>query len=102
MTKNWWRLFGPVTAVLCLFCYDARAASSVPKLDPGQSCKAAAAASAVAGRDVQAWLADENQAKEQAVKNWSQYRDADKQQCVELTRKGGRQAMLNCLRALKS
>jgi hypothetical protein len=104
MTKNWWRLLGPVTTVLCLVCYDARAASSVPKLDAGPSCKAAAAASVVAGRDVEACLGDENQAKEQLTKNWSQYRDADKQQCVELSQKGGPPSyveLLTCLEVMR-
>ena len=89
MTKNWWRLFGLGTTVLCLVCCDARAASSVPKLDAGPSCKAAAAVSVVAGRDVQACLGDENQAKEQMTKNWSQYRDADKAAVYRAGRKGG-------------
>ena len=81
-----------------------RSSSSVPKLDAGTSCKAAAAASVVAGRDVQACLGDENQAKEQMTKNWSQYRDADKQQCIELVGKGGPSSyveLLTCLEVLK-
>ena len=53
--------------------------NSVPKLDVGPSCEAAAQG---AGRDKQTCLSDENQAKEQVTENWSQYRDADKQLCA--------------------
>jgi hypothetical protein len=80
----------------------AHAANGVPKLDADPSCEAAAQGSVVQGRDKQACLDDENRAKEQVTQNWSQYRDADKQQCVELIRKGGPASTSNCLRALKT
>jgi hypothetical protein len=82
----------------------ARAANGVPKLDVDPSCEAAAQGSVVQGRDKQACLDDENRAKEQAIQNWSQYRDADKQQCVELIREGGPPSyveLLTCLEAMR-
>ena len=78
--------------------------NSVPKLDVGPSCEAAAQGSVAAGRDKQACLSDENRAKEQVTENWSQYRDADKQTCVELITKGGPASyveLLTCLEVMR-
>jgi hypothetical protein len=82
----------------------ARADNGVLKLDVGPSCEAAAQGSVGAGRDKQACLDDENRAKEQVTPNWSQYRDADKQQCVELIREGGPASyveLLTCLEVMR-
>jgi hypothetical protein len=78
----------------------ARAANGVPKLDVGPSCEAAAQGSVAAGRDQQACLSDENRAKDQVTENWSQYRAADKQLCVELIRKGGPASYVELLTCL--
>ena len=56
------------------------------------------------GRDKQSCLDDENRAKEQAIQNWSQYRDVDKQHCVELIGEGGPPSyveLLTCLEVMR-
>ena len=75
--------------------------NSVPKLDVGPSCEAAAQG---AGRDKQTCLSDENRAEKQVTENWSQYRDADKQTCVGLITKGGPASyveLLTCLEVMR-
>jgi hypothetical protein len=83
---------------------DAAAADNIPKLNAGPSCEAAARGAVVAGRDKEACLVDERQAQEQAAKNWSQYRSADKEECVGLVNKGGPASyveLLSCLEVMR-
>jgi hypothetical protein len=80
------------------------AADNVPKLNAGPSCEAAASGAVVAGRNKEACMADKRAAQEQATKNWSQYRSADKEQCIGLVNKGGPASyveLLSCLEVMK-
>ena len=82
----------------------AAAADNVPKLNVGPSCEAAARGAVAAGRDKEACLGDERQAQEQATKNWSQYRSADKEECVGMINKGGPASyveLLSCLEIMR-
>src|SRR5580704_12298028 len=82
----------------------AAAADNVPKLNVGPSCEAAARGAVAAGRDKEACLGDERQAQEQATKNWSQYRSADKEECVGMINKGGPASyveLLSCLEVMR-
>jgi hypothetical protein len=90
--------------VLVGCCIGAAAADNVPKLNVGPSCEAAARGAVAAGRDKEACLGDERQAQEQATKNWSQYRSADKEECVGMINKGGPASyveLLSCLEIMR-
>jgi hypothetical protein len=90
--------------VLVGWSIGAAAADNVPKLNVGPSCEAAARGAVAAGRDKEACLGDERQAQEQATKNWSQYRSADKEECVGMINKGGPASyveLLSCLEIMR-
>jgi len=99
------RFIGIALLTVVLACnVGTAAADNVPKLNVEPSCEAAAQGAVVAGRNKQACLDDERAAQEQVVKNWSQYRSADKQQCVELVNKGGPPSyveLLSCLEVMR-
>jgi len=64
-------------------------ADDPPILNMGPSCDAAAAGAITLGRDKQECMHDEGEAHDLLTKNWSQYRPADKTQCVSMISKGG-------------
>jgi hypothetical protein len=64
-------------------------ADSLPKLNVGSSCDAAAKGAISAGRDKEACMGDELAAQEMLAKNWTQYSRAHKTQCVGMTTQVG-------------
>lgn len=83
---------------------DIAAADDVPKLNADPSCEAAAQGSVVQGRNKEACLVDEQGAREELAKKWSQFPPADKQQCVSLVNKGGPSSyveLLSCLEVIR-
>src|SRR5580693_313835 len=79
-------------------------ADDPPILNMGPSCDAAAAGAITLGRDKQECMHDEGEAHDLLTKNWSQYRPADKTQCVSMISKGGPASyveLLSCLEIMK-
>jgi hypothetical protein len=79
-------------------------AEDPPILNMGPSCDAAAAGEISLGRNKQECMRDEGQAQDLLTKNWSQYRPADKTQCVGMVSKGGPPSyveLLSCLEIMK-
>jgi hypothetical protein len=79
-------------------------ADSVPTLNVGPTCSAAGGVGVIAGRTEDSCLRDENEARDQLRKQWSQYGGADKAQCVGSTRDGGVPSyveLLTCLEMAK-
>jgi hypothetical protein len=59
-----------------------------PKLNVGPSCDGATRSSINIGRDNEACMGDERDARNLLAKNWSQYSRAHKTQCVGMARGG--------------
>jgi hypothetical protein len=78
-------------------------ADSPPKLNVGQSCKAAARGAVVLGRDQEACMGDERAAQDTLAKNWPQYSVAHKTQCVAMTTQGGPSyvELISCLEIMR-
>ena len=75
-------------------------ADSPPKLNVGPSCKAAARGAVSLGRNAEACMDDEREARDLLTKNWSQYSRAHKTQCVGMTTRGGPSSyveLISCL-----
>jgi len=64
-------------------------ADQVPQLDVGPSCRSAANGDIGIKQDMQVCLDDENSARDQVVKEWSQFSPADRSSCLRLTTTGG-------------
>ena len=78
-------------------------ADDPPTLNMGPTCDAAAGEISL-GRDKQECMHDEGQAQDLLTRNWSQYRPADKSQCVGMVSKGGPPSyveLLSCLEIMK-
>jgi hypothetical protein len=60
-------------------------ADGVPSIDVQKTCRAAASvtSSVTSQRDVDICVSSEQKAREQMVKDWSQYASADKTRCVQ-------------------
>lgn len=79
-------------------------ADSVPKLNVGPSCEAASREGISSGRNKQACLDDEGEARDQLAKSWSQYSTRNKNDCGTLASKGGPSSyveLITCLDVLK-
>jgi hypothetical protein len=84
--------------------YSKASDQPIPKLNVEPSCEAAAQGAVVQGRNKEACLVDERGAQEELAKNWSQYRPADKQQCVSLVNEGGPASyveLLSCIQVMR-
>jgi hypothetical protein len=64
-------------------------ADSVPTLDVGPTCRSASSGIIGLQQDINVCLQDEKNAREQLVKEWSQFGAADKSSCTALARTGG-------------
>jgi hypothetical protein len=64
-------------------------ADQVPHLDVGPSCRSAANGDIGIKQDMNVCLNDENSARDQLVKEWSQFSAADRSSCLRLTTTGG-------------
>jgi hypothetical protein len=75
-------------------------ADQVPRLNVEPSCRAAAQAAIMAGRDLTTCMQDERAARDQLFADWSRYPAADKLTCTQLNSTGGPQSyveLLSCL-----
>jgi hypothetical protein len=75
-------------------------ADPVPRLNVEPSCRAAASGSIGIKQDKNVCLEDENTAREQIVKEWSQFAPADRTSCTRLSNTGGTPTyteLLTCL-----
>jgi hypothetical protein len=73
-------------------------ADTVPKLDVGPTCREESAA---IQSDAQSCMKDEQDAREQLVKQWTQFHSADKSTCVGLTETGGSSSYVELLTCLE-
>ena len=79
-------------------------ADSPPKLNAGPSCDAAARGAISLGRNKDACMSDERDAKDALTKTWSQYSRVHKTQCVGMTNRGGPPSyveLISCLDIMK-
>lgn len=60
------------------------AADTVPKFDVERTCRPAAAAGILPGRDLSACQRDENDARSKLEQDWTQYTAAQRNQCAGL------------------
>ena len=70
------------------------------KLNVAPSCDAAARGAISLGRNAEACMDDEREARDLLTKNWSQYSRAHKTQCVGMTTRGGPSSyveLISCL-----
>jgi hypothetical protein len=64
-------------------------ADSVPRFDVNPSCKASANGMIGVQQDLKVCLDDENSARDQLVKEWSQFAAEDKTRCTRVSTNGG-------------
>jgi hypothetical protein len=80
------------------------AADTVPKFDVERTCRPAAAAGILPGRDSSACQRDENDARSKLEQDWTQYTAAQRSQCagfVGLDRAPSYVELLTCLEIAK-
>lgn len=80
------------------------AADTVPKFDVERTCRPAAAAGILPGRDSSACQRDENDARSKLEQDWAQYTAAQRSQCagfVGLDRAPSYVELLTCLEIAK-
>ncbi len=76
------------------------AADNVPTLNVEPSCRSAAAASIMTGRNTENCVSDENNARDLLKKSWKDFSAADKAHCDSLEQTGGPPSyveLLSCL-----
>jgi hypothetical protein len=79
-------------------------ADGVPKIDVQPSCKAAAGGIIGLKQDIQTYLQEEQNVRNQLVKEWSQFRSQDRTSCTRLaTMSGGGTytELITCLEMLR-
>jgi hypothetical protein len=78
-------------------------ADGPPKLNVAPSCDGATRSSINIGRDNEACMGDERDARNLLTKNWSQYSRAHKTQCVGMARGGpsGYVELISCLDVMR-
>jgi len=83
------------------------AAEGPPNLNAEPSCRAAADAAAMGSlgggnvRDLASCMRDENEARDQLGKEWSQFTPGDQQRCASETRMGGSPSYVELLVCLE-
>jgi hypothetical protein len=79
-------------------------ADDPPILNMSPSCEGAARTGISLGRNKQACMDEEGKAQDLLTRNWSQYRPADKTQCVGMASKGGPPSyveLLSCIEIMR-
>jgi hypothetical protein len=79
-------------------------ADGPPKLNVAPSCDGATRSSINTGRDNEACMGDERDARDMLTKNWSQYSRAHKTQCVGMATRGGPSSyveLISCLDVMR-
>jgi hypothetical protein len=87
-----------LTALLLGSQLTINVADNVPKLDVGPTCRMESSA---IQSDAQSCMKDEQDAREQLVKQWTQFHSADKSTCVGLTETGGSSSYVELLTCLE-
>ena len=75
-------------------------ADNVPALNVEPSCRAAAQAAIMAGRNFDSCMHDEKAARDQLFAEWTRFRPSDRLECTQLNSTGGPQSyveLLSCL-----
>ncbi|HEY7296840.1 MAG TPA: hypothetical protein VH684_02795 [Xanthobacteraceae bacterium] len=94
----------PVVKAIALGTLIVAAADGVPKINVQPSCKAAAGGIIGLKQDIQTCLKEEQNVHDQLVKEWSQFRPADRASCTRLaTMSGGGTytELLTCLEMMR-
>ena len=98
------RLAMAVLPILLVSSPVAQAASEVPDLDIGRSCRAAATAEHRADRSEDACRRDENRARDELQRKWPGFAAAEQARCTSLSHRGGSPSyveLLTCLEVAK-
>lgn len=85
--------------------YLVLAADEVPQLDTGPSCRAAAHASTVVGRNEDSCKRDERDARGKLEQEWAQFTPSQRARCASLSNFGGSPSyveLLTCLEMAKA
>ena len=93
-----------VLPVLLASAPFAVAASEVPKLDIGPSCRAAATAGISVDRSEDACRRDEQQARDELKRKWPGFAAVERARCTSLSHRGGSPSyveLLTCLEVAK-
>ena len=92
------RLAMAVLPILLVSSPFAQAASEVPDLDIGPSCRAAATAGISADRSEDACRRDENRARDELQRKWPGFAAAEQARCTSLSHRGGSPSYVELLR----
>ena len=77
-------------------------ADRVPKLDMRPNCNSVKSNGTALNETVDSCMKSENNARDQLVKTWGQYRAADKQRCTETTTTGGPPSYVELITCLET
>ena len=94
----------PALLSIILASHVAMAANTVPKFDVERTCRPAAAAGTLPGRDSTACQRDENDARSKLEQEWTHYSTAQRAQCssfASLDRAPSYVELLTCLEMAK-
>jgi hypothetical protein len=94
-------MFVPIAAALLGSNLVVTVADQIPQLNVEPSCRAAAAANVVRGRTMESCKKDEQTAREQIDRQWTQFTQNDKAQCVQLATMGGEPSYVELLTCLE-
>jgi hypothetical protein len=78
------------------------AADSVPKFDVERTCRTAAAAASLPGRDSGACQRNEQDARSKLENGWSQYSGQDRSRCARFVMVGGAPSYVELLTCLET
>jgi hypothetical protein len=94
-------MFMPLAAALLSSNLAMTVADQIPQLNVEPSCRAAAATNVVRGRTMENCKKDEQTAREQIDRQWTQFTEIDKAQCVQLATMGGEPSYVELLTCLE-
>ena len=90
----------PLLAIVLTASQIVLAADSVPTFDVERTCRPAAAAGGLPGRDPTACQRDEQDARSKLKNNWSQYSGEDRSRCAGFVTVGGAPSYVELLTCL--
>lgn len=94
----------PALLTIILASHVAMAADAVPKFNVERTCRPAAAAGTLPGRDSSSCQHDENDARSKLEQEWTHYSTAQRAQCAGIASLGGAPSyveLLTCLEMAK-
>lgn len=99
------RIIFALLAIVLAGSHVVLAANRMPEFDPGPSCRAATAASAMVNRTEDVCKRDETDARGKLQEQWGQFAAGHKARCVGLSKAGGAPSyveLLTCLEMAKA